>query len=243
MTWTKLGEEWSDVARDLSDAAYRTHVDALCWSNRRGLDLLVPKRDLKRFAETDDPDTAVKELGHAGWWEDRGDAWWVGAHFPDWQLESSVVAKRREQSAVTTRRSRLHHIGDHSMCLPKNCPSLRGGDASQTRSHDASPERSPGTVRNGAVRDGEGFFSARRDQEGAGEGGLGGEPTYPDHCIRHAHDPEPPPCRACGQTRQAREAAETAQAREVSQRPQETCPLHRLTIPCRGCAADAKAAE
>ena len=73
MTWTKLGEEFSDAARDLSDAAFRTHIEALMWSNRRGLDLQVPKRDLKRFAETDDPDTAVKALVAAGWWQDCGD--------------------------------------------------------------------------------------------------------------------------------------------------------------------------
>jgi hypothetical protein len=243
VTWTKLGEEWSDAARDLSDAAYRTHVDALCWSNRRGLDLVIPKRDLKRFTETDDPDTAVKELAHAGWWEDQGHAWWVGVHFPDWQVESVVVTKRREQSAITTRRSRLHHIGDHSMCLPKNCPALRSSDTSQESSHDVSRERSPGTVRNGAVRTGEGSFSSRRDQEREGEGGPGGEPTYPNHCPRHSRDPEPPPCRACGEARQAREAAEAARTLEQARRPQEICPLHRLPLPCRGCAADDKAAN
>lgn len=147
MTWTKLGEEWPDAARELSDAAFRTHVEALCWSNRRGLDLTIPKRDLKRFAETDDPDTAVKNLVTASWWQDCGDSWFIGVQFADWQIEASVVAKRREQSALTTRRSRLHQAGDHSICLPKNCPYLRNlpGDTS----HATSRERSPGTERNG----------------------------------------------------------------------------------------------
>ena len=108
MTWTKLGDEFSDEARDLSDAAYRTHVDALCWSNRRQLDLVIPKRDLRRFGETGDPDTAAKELVHGGWWEAHGDAWWIGLRFADWQIESAVVVRKREQSATTTRRSRMH---------------------------------------------------------------------------------------------------------------------------------------
>jgi hypothetical protein len=150
MTWTKLGEEWSDAARDLPDAAYRTHVDALCWSNRRGQDLQIPKRDLKRFAETDDPDTAVKNLIAAGWWQDCGDSWFIGMQFADWQLESTVVTKRREQSALTTRRNRMHQAGDHSLCLTKNCLYLR--DASRDASPDLSRERSPGTERNGTER-------------------------------------------------------------------------------------------
>ncbi len=152
MTWTKFGEEWPDEARDLTDAAFRTHSEALCWSNRRGLDLMIPKRDLKRFAETDDPDTAVKTLIVQGWWQDCGDKWFIGVRFADWQLESTVVEKRRQQSALTTRRSRMHQAGDHSICLAKNCPYLRniGGDTSP----DTSRERSPGTERNGTEQNG-----------------------------------------------------------------------------------------
>jgi hypothetical protein len=151
MTWTKLGEEFSDAARDLSDAAFRTHVDALCWSNRRQLDLLIPKRDLRRFGETRDPDMAVKELVHAEWWEDRGDTWYIGLRFADWQEPSIVVTTRRERSALTTHRSRLHQVGDHSLCLPKNCPARRATDESRDESQQSSRERSP---RYGAERSG-----------------------------------------------------------------------------------------
>src|SRR4051812_17547972 len=98
MTWTKLGDEFPDEARDLSDAAFRTHVEALCWSNRRGLDLNIPKRDLKRFAETNQPERAVEDLLRAGWWEDSGEDWSIGSQFPDWQLDAAVVAQRREAS-------------------------------------------------------------------------------------------------------------------------------------------------
>ncbi|MDP9428473.1 MAG: hypothetical protein M3Q47_06150 [Actinomycetota bacterium] len=153
MTWTKLGEEWPDSARELTDGAFRTHVEALCWSNRRGLDLTIPKRDLKRFAETDDPDTAVKNLIAAGWWQDCSDSWFIGVQFADWQIEAAVVARRREQSALTTRRSRLHKAGDHSLCLAHNCPYLRAV-ATGDRSHDPSQHLSPGTERNGTEQNG-----------------------------------------------------------------------------------------
>ena len=100
MTWTKFGDEFSDDARDLSDAAYRTHTEALMWSNRRGLDLLIPKRGLRRFAESPHADQATEELITKSWWEEREDTWWVGVHHPDWQLESKVVQKRRDDTAL-----------------------------------------------------------------------------------------------------------------------------------------------
>lgn len=158
MTWTKLGEEWPDAARELTDAAYRTHTEALCWSNRRGLDLHIPKRDLKRFAETDDPDTAIKNLIATGWWQDCGDVWFVGVQFADWQLESAVVNKRRDDTALRVRRHRMHEAGDHSICLAKNCPYLRNtsGNALPNSLRDALP----GTERNGAEQNG----SARSEE-------------------------------------------------------------------------------
>lgn len=172
MTWTKLGDEWPDAARVLSDAAYRTHVDGLCWSNRRQLDLLIPKSELRRFAETDDPDTAVKELVHAGWWDDRGDGWYIGLHFPDWQLDAATVASRREKQRERVQRFRLHNIGNHSMCRTEHCES-----AAAAATGNALPDALPGTGRDGS-----------------------------------------------GSEKNA------------------VCRRHRLPLPCRGCAADAKAA-
>lgn len=121
MTWTKLGDEFPAEARDLTDAEYRTHVDALGWSNFRLLDLAIPKRDLLRFAETADPEQAAKGLVSKGWWADAGDAWMIGMIHPEWQLERSVVLKRRELAALRQRRSRLHRAGDHSLCLADHC--------------------------------------------------------------------------------------------------------------------------
>lgn len=146
MTWTKLGDEFSDETQDLSDAAFRTHVEALCWSNRRLLDLLIPKRSLKRFAETEDPETAAKELVEAGWWQDTGDAWFIGCRFAEWQLERTVIEHRRTKSAETSRRHRLHKAGDHSLCSPDRCPDLR--DVSREKSRHVSP----GTGRDGSGR-------------------------------------------------------------------------------------------
>lgn len=148
MTWTKLGDEFSDEARDMTDAEHRTHVDALGWSNRRGLDLLVPKRDLRKFAESPDAEEAVRGLIAKGWWADRGDCWCVDLRFPEWQLERAVIKQRRDASALRMRRSRLHKAGDHSLCLAENCPAVT---RNETRNDMRNETRNPVRVGSGAT--------------------------------------------------------------------------------------------
>lgn len=115
MTWTRLGEEFAYEARDLTDAEFRTHVEALVWSNWRGLDLLVPRRDLRRLAYSPDAEAAADGLVAKGWWEDRGDCWYVGLRFPEWQPKRAAIEQRREASALTARRWRMHKAGDYSV--------------------------------------------------------------------------------------------------------------------------------
>lgn len=116
--WVKLGDEFADAARDLSSPAFRTHVEALLWSGRRGLDLIIPKRDLRRFAEDVDPEKAVVELLELGWWQDLpdDDAWYAGCYFADWQPEAKVVSSRKRANALRVRKNRLHKVDDHSLC-------------------------------------------------------------------------------------------------------------------------------
>lgn len=152
VTWTKLGDEFSDEARDLNDAEHRTHVDALGWSNRRGLDLLIPKRDLRKFGESPDAEAAASGLVAKGWWADRGDCWYVGLRFPEWQLERAVINQRREASALRMRRSRLHKAGDHSLCLAENCPAVtRNVARNEMRDGMRNETRHPVRVGSGAT--------------------------------------------------------------------------------------------
>jgi hypothetical protein len=118
VTWTKLGSEFAYQARDLTDAEHRTHVDALGWSNERGLDLVIPKRDLRRFGDSPDAAAAPDGLISKGWWEDRGDCWYIGLRFPEWQLERAVIRQRREATALRGRRARMHKAGDYSAWPP-----------------------------------------------------------------------------------------------------------------------------
>ncbi len=62
MTWAKLSDSFGDEVAGLSDAAFRTHVEALLWTMRRETDGHLAERDVRRFAETADPAAAVQEL-------------------------------------------------------------------------------------------------------------------------------------------------------------------------------------
>jgi Recombination endonuclease VII len=115
---TRLGDDFAYEARNLTDAEFRTHVESLVWSNSRGLDLLVPKRDLKRFAYSPDAGTAADGLVGKGWWADRDECWYVGLRFPEWQLERAAVEQRREAGALYARRHRMHKAGDYSLWGP-----------------------------------------------------------------------------------------------------------------------------
>ncbi len=148
MTWTKLGAEWPDEARHLSSDAYRLHVDALCFSNRLLSNLLIYKRDVARFAWIDDVDPAVKELVAGGWWEDRGDRWYLGRRFANWQRTREQVETKRATDTKAQKRKRLHDTGDHSECI-SNCPA---GLLAYDDAHDHAHESSRSSERNGTER-------------------------------------------------------------------------------------------
>jgi hypothetical protein len=149
MTWTKLGDEFADETIDLSDAAYRTHVDSLIWSNRKLADLIIPKKLLPRITAVDDPFAAAEELVATGWWQDCGQTYYAGCRFADWQLTRSAVEHRRDQTAERVRRHRLHTAGDHSLCKACSSSVTRYATRTPTRDETRDGTRSPGTERDG----------------------------------------------------------------------------------------------
>jgi hypothetical protein len=100
MTWTKLSDDFGDDCWTLSDTAFRLHVEGLVWSNRKLLDLRIPKDDVRRFAK--DPE-AVVELVAAGWWSEDGDAY-VIRHHGQYQRRREDVLKQQEANATNGRK-------------------------------------------------------------------------------------------------------------------------------------------
>lgn len=113
MTYCKTGTEFPDdaAAVSLSDAAYRTHHEAITWVYRvEELTLRVPKHLVRRFAGSDEHETAVKDLVAGGWWDDDGDAWLIRHH--DDVVRSGIVSQqkfrdrtKRNQRAYRARQS------------------------------------------------------------------------------------------------------------------------------------------
>jgi hypothetical protein len=87
MTWTKLSDDFTDDTWTLSDAAYRLHSDGLVWSNRKLLDLRIPKDDLRRFKNPE----AIGELLAGGWWIDQGAYYLIQHHAAYQRLREAVI--------------------------------------------------------------------------------------------------------------------------------------------------------
>ena len=120
MTWTKLGDEFGPESADLTNGEFRTHVEALVYSNWRLLDLFVPKSEVRRFGTSPTAAEDIDGLVGKGWWKDAGRYWFVGVRFPEWQRDKAQVEHRRAQLAEAQKRSRAHKAGDHSLCLPSS---------------------------------------------------------------------------------------------------------------------------
>jgi hypothetical protein len=186
MTWTKLGDEYPAETADMSDAAFRLHTLALCWSNWRLLDLTIPARDLRKFAfiESKPVDDAVDELVAAGWWQRiDSDTYWIGCRFSDWQRDKVQVEHNRERKAQDQRRKRRHDLDDHSLCIPGRCKSLSPGDTPGD-----SPDRrrgDPGRV--GAGRFGEPKVKSGLDKKELPETAVNGSSELHSDQSDHAH--------------------------------------------------------
>jgi hypothetical protein len=87
MTWTKLGDEFSDECWTLTDAAFRLHVESLCWSNRMLTDGQLSKDEMKRWAHRPE---AAEELVNRGYWEDHGGHYQIIHHIGYQPLAESV---------------------------------------------------------------------------------------------------------------------------------------------------------
>ncbi|MFT4010881.1 MAG: hypothetical protein QM655_12665 [Nocardioidaceae bacterium] len=107
MTWTKLGSELSDEAAsvDLSDAAYRTHVEAIQWLyGIEQNDCLIPARVIRRFAGSPHHEAAITELVNLGWWRIQKQGYEV-VHHGD-VIRSSIAAQLKKRNGDKERQRR-----------------------------------------------------------------------------------------------------------------------------------------
>lgn len=100
MSWSKLSDDFGDDCWTLSDAAFRLHVEGLCWNGRKLLDCRIPKGDLRLFAKAP---RAVDELLAVGWWSDDGDAYTI-RHHATYQRTREAILKQQEVNSQNGKR-------------------------------------------------------------------------------------------------------------------------------------------
>lgn len=94
MTWLRLSESFGDECAHLSDAAFRTHAEALGWVMNREKGGELRTRDVQRFAGSDDWRQAVEELVRVGFWEALDNGYRVVHHMEHQPTPEALAARR-----------------------------------------------------------------------------------------------------------------------------------------------------
>lgn len=107
MTWLKLSDDFDDdCARvDLSDAAFRTHIQGLIYTMRRETDGWLDDRAARKIPDTPDGPASIAELCDVGFWR-RFDGGYRIVHQMEWQPTASDLAARREADAARQAKAR-----------------------------------------------------------------------------------------------------------------------------------------
>ena len=145
MTWTKISDDFSEQCADLSDAAFRTHVEGLIWSMKRESGGMITKRDVDRLAESEHAHEAVAELVERRFWTQLDNGYQIEHHM-EHQPEPDVIAARRDLDAERQRRARRKKAGLDST------PSRRDVTRDVTRDEMRDHPRDPGRVGSGRDR-------------------------------------------------------------------------------------------
>ena len=179
MMWSKFGTEYSDELADaaLTDAAFRTHTEALMFLYRiESRDLRIRKHIIKRFAGSGEWDAAVRELVAKKFWREDGLDYIVVQHSSVYR--QSVAAQRdkreRDKKAQQEHRNREKAARDGSEGGTAKGPSVSDDvsadvstdvNATQTdRQTDAYREGSSREGSNGRVNEQDSeFFGAARE--------------------------------------------------------------------------------
>jgi hypothetical protein len=150
MTWTRLDDGWSDrpFLEPLSFEV-RWHYLALIQfcSRTSRYDGFVRTSDARRCSDVPDPAAAVAVLLARGLLEQLEGGMRVvhiTEHVPPPHMRDET---RKASQRDRKRRERLHKQGDHTYCLPDNCPSITADPVTGEVTRDA------GTGRDGTGRD------------------------------------------------------------------------------------------
>lgn len=177
MTWTKLGDEFSDECANhgLTDAAYRTHVEAIGFVYRvEASDLRIGKKMIRRFAGSEDYEQAIKVLVALDWWRDHG-GYYELIHHAD-VIRQSIAAQQAKRTAERERQRRKR-ARDRESAPPEG---------------DVTPNVTPNTDRQTDKQ------LQASDLDEVSDQHLGADPVGDDLCPACQDDLDKQPCTWCG---------------------------------------------
>jgi hypothetical protein len=99
VTWTKTGSEFPADAYtvELSDAAYRTHHEAITYLFKlERTDCFIRTDEVRRFAGSPHAEMAVTELVNLGWWRVKGQGYEVAHH--DDVIRGGITAQVKKRA-------------------------------------------------------------------------------------------------------------------------------------------------
>lgn len=107
MTWVRFEDRfpWHRKVRGLSDAAFRLHVSAVCWSVEHLTDGQIEDAELALVSDVRKPTQAAAELEQKGLWDVQPGGWEIH-DFLTYNESRAVVTARREADADRKRRGR-----------------------------------------------------------------------------------------------------------------------------------------
>lgn len=109
MTWAKFGTEFRDECAEagLSDAAFRTHVEAIQYLyGIESQDMRLQKRLMRRWAGSPEYIDAAAELARIAWWRDDRDAYVVEHHANVIRQSIAAQTKHRDDERERQQRKR-----------------------------------------------------------------------------------------------------------------------------------------
>lgn len=172
MSWTRFDDNWSDRMSQLGmDFVTRVHYMAMIQfcSRTNKFDGVLKPVDARRASDVDDPQGCLNELMHLNLVTrhvtpdgERYAIVEIDRHVPPPHLRDKP---RKEAGASRTQRWRLHKAGDHSKCLPDNCPD--------------APVTAPVTRHPGTGQDGHGLEELPQSTGGKIPAQVSGHPSPP----------------------------------------------------------------
>jgi hypothetical protein len=109
MPWVRFDDQfpWHLKVSRLSDAAFRLHTSAVCWSSRHLTDGQIPHDGLRDVApRVRQPMKAADELVSVGLWRTE-EAGWIIHDYLDYQPSAAEVRAKRKAATERKRQSRI----------------------------------------------------------------------------------------------------------------------------------------